>query len=291
MKRNDEENNLEADFYYALGHELRRKIIKIIGDNDFSSFTILKKELKVSTGTIYHHLESLSQLIEQKEDKKYYLNDLGVHAYNSLQDNIETYVTREFSKKEFTSPILKGLMLITPKKFITANNFNFPQVLIIFFGIIGFGAILSWLTALFPLFLYFGDFYLNNEGISVMIRNLLPLFFIFNYIVYYLIIEGLCRLFYKKRENSLKFFLSFSFIFFPMLLYLALHYIFFLTNSLELQIVSIIDNIVLIIFQVWGLWIQTYNLSVYKYLKVENSLIISLLVHYGAFSLLLLLSI
>jgi hypothetical protein len=34
MKRNDEENNLEADFYYALGHELRRKIIKIIGDND-----------------------------------------------------------------------------------------------------------------------------------------------------------------------------------------------------------------------------------------------------------------
>ena len=65
---------------------MRRKIIKIIGDNDCSSFTILKTELKVSTGTIYHHLESLSQLIEQKEDKKYYLNDLGIHAYNSLQD-------------------------------------------------------------------------------------------------------------------------------------------------------------------------------------------------------------
>lgn len=245
----------------------------------------------MSTGTIYHHLESLSQLIDQKEDKKYYLNDLGLHAYNSLQDNIETYITREFSKKEFNSPILKGLMLITPKRFITANNFNTVQVVIICLGILIFGAILSRLNALFPLLLYFGDFYENIEGLSNIMLNLLPMFFVLNYLVYYLIIEGLCRLFYKKRENALKFFLSFSFIFFPMLLYLALHYLFLVTNSLELGIVAVIDNVILIIFQVWALWIQTYNLSVYKYLKIENSLIISLLVHYGAFSLLLLISI
>ena len=251
----------------------------------------MKNELRVSTGTIYHHLESLSQLIDQKEDKKYYLNDLGVHAYNSLQDSIETYVTREFSKKEFNSPILKALMLITPKRFITANNFNIMRVLVIGLGIIILGAIFSRLNAFFPLLLYFGDFYQNIEGISNIILNLLPVFFLVNYLVYYIIIEGLCRLFYKKRENAFKFFLSFSFIFFPMLLYLVLHYIFLVTNSLELGIINVIDNIILIILQVWALWIQTYNLSVYKYLKIENSLIISLLVHYGAFSLLLLLSI
>lgn len=270
---------------------MRRKIIKIIGDNDYSSFTILKNELKVSTGTIYHHLESLSQLIEQKEDKKYYLNDLGIHAYNSLQDNIETYVTREFSKKEFNSPILKALIYITPKRFITANNFNYLQIIIFSLIILIFGAILSRLSALFPLFLYFGDFYQNIEGFSDIILQLLPLFFVLNYMIYYIIIEGLCRLFYKKRENSLKLFLSFSFILFPMLIYLFLHYLFILTGSLNLQIISIIDYIILIILQVWSLWIQTYNLSVYKYLKIENSFIISLLVHYGAFSLLLILSI
>jgi len=154
-----------------------------------------------------------------------------------------------------------------------------------------FGAILSQLNALFPLFLYFGDFHLNIVGISSIIGNLLPLFFVLNYLVYYLVIEGLCRLFYRKRENALKFFLSFSFIFFPVLLYLALHYLFLITNSLELGLISIIDNVVLIILQVWALWIQTYSLSVYKYIKIENSLIISLLVHYGAFSLVLLISI
>ena len=36
---------MESNFYYALGHDLRRRIIKIIGDNDFSSFTNLKEEL------------------------------------------------------------------------------------------------------------------------------------------------------------------------------------------------------------------------------------------------------
>ncbi|MFW9930797.1 MAG: hypothetical protein ACFFD1_15520 [Candidatus Thorarchaeota archaeon] len=251
----------------------------------------MKKELKVSTGTIYHHLESLSQLVEQREDKKYYLNDLGIHAYNSLQDNIETYITKEFSKKEFNSPILKTLMYITPKKLITANNFNIVQVSLISLCLVVFGAIFSRLNALFPLFLYFGDFYLNIEGVSQLILNLLPLFFVLNYIIYFLLIEGLCRLFYDKRENSLKLLISFPLIFFPMLIYLTLHYIFFITNTFDVQIISIFDNVILIILQVWALWIQTYSLSVYKYLKIETSLIISLLVHYGAFSLLLLISV
>ncbi|TFF86658.1 MAG: ArsR family transcriptional regulator [Promethearchaeota archaeon] len=282
---------MEDEFYYALGHELRRKIIKIIGDNEYSSFTILKKELKVSTGTIYHHLDSLSQLIEQKEDKKYYLNDLGIYAYNSLQDNIETYVTREFSKKEFNSPILKALMFITPKSLITANSFNFVRILIACIVIIACGAILTRLNGLFPLFLYFGDFYETIEGLSSVFRNLLPIFFVLNYFIYFLIIEGLCRLFYKKKENSLKFFLSFSFIFLPMLIYLSIHYSFFVFGLITLPVVNIIENILLIVLQVWSLWIQTYNLSVYKYLKIETSLILSLLIHYGAFSLLLFISI
>jgi hypothetical protein len=182
-------------------------------------------------------------------------------------------------------------MFITPKKLITANNFNFVQVSLISLSIVVVGAIFSRLNALFPLFLYFGDFYLNIEGVSQLILNFLPLFFVLNYIIYFLLIEGLCRLFYKKRENFLKFLISFPLIFFPMLTYLTLHYIFFISNALETPIIGIIDNVVLIILQVWALWIQTYSLSVYKYLKIETSLIISLLVHYGAFSLLLFISV
>jgi len=57
----------------------------------------------VSTGTIYHHLDTLSNLIEQQDNKKYYLTELGLHAYNSLIDNKDNIITPEFSKKEFNS--------------------------------------------------------------------------------------------------------------------------------------------------------------------------------------------
>jgi len=182
-------------------------------------------------------------------------------------------------------------MFITPKRFITANNFNFTRVVILSIGILISGAIFSRLTGLFPLFLYFGDFYQNIGGISNIILNNLPFFFILNYFVYYIIIESICRFVYKRRENSLKLLLCFSLILFPMVLYLVLHFTFLLIDILNLEVIGILDYIILIILQVWSLWIQTYCLSVYKYLKIENSLILSLLVHYGAFSILLLISI
>ena len=74
-KKNEEKplkkknQDVESSFYIALSHEIRRKILRIIGDNGFSSFTYLKRILKVSTGTIYHHLEALAQLIKQKKTR------------------------------------------------------------------------------------------------------------------------------------------------------------------------------------------------------------------------------
>ena len=110
--------DIESSYYYALGHEIRRRIIKIIGDSNVSTFTLLKKELKVSTGTIYHHLETLTNLIEQRNDKKYYLTELGVYAYNSLKDNIETIKSPDFAHRELKSPILRKLMWLTSQRFI-----------------------------------------------------------------------------------------------------------------------------------------------------------------------------
>ena len=67
----------------------------------------------MSTGTIYHHLDTLADLIEQGQDKKYYLTELGLHAYNSLKDNIESITSPRFADREFRSPILRRLMFIT----------------------------------------------------------------------------------------------------------------------------------------------------------------------------------
>ena len=247
--------------------------------------------MKVSTGTIYHHLDTLSQLIVQKDDKKYCLTELGLHAYNSLKDNIDTIITPDFSKKEFKTPILKGLMRLTPKKYINYENNARFKILLISIIITITGAILCGLNGLFPFFLFFGESLINIELIDVALKILLSLVFIGNMLLYFLINEGICRIFYKKKENSLKFLTSFSIILFPIVIYLFLRLILIFTGSFDFASVKILDNVLMILFQVWSLWLLTYNLSVNKKLKIENSLIVSLLVHYGGFSIVLLLAI
>jgi hypothetical protein len=265
-------------------------MIEIIGDNGFSSFTILKKELKVSTGTIYHHLDALSQLIEQKSDKKYYLTDLGQLAYNSLKENI-TNITRDISNKEFNSPILKALMYLTPKRFINNSNPLNYILLVISLLILVIGAVFCYLTNLFPFFLLFSSFP-NYENLQAPFTNILgAILFILNYLVYFFIVEGIIRLVFKNKNNTKEFFKTFAFIFIPSDFFLIIHYAFRVLNLIELPSISILDNIIMILLQAWSLWILTYSISTYKQLKIENALILSLLLHYGGFSVILTLAI
>lgn len=265
-------------------------MIEIIGENGYSSFTILKKELKVSTGTIYHHLDTLSQLIEQKSDKKYYLTDLGQHAYSSLKENISN-LSKGISSKEFNSPILKGLMYLTPKGLITTNSSSKYIPIACSILILVIGIIFSYLNEYFPVFLLFGSYPEDTILQAPYSNGLGAILFVVNFLIYYTIIEGIIRLIYKNKDNSIQFLSTFSLIFFPSCIYLVLHYFLELFNLLEFSIIGIIDNSLMILFQAWSLWILTYSIIVYKQLKIENALILSLLLHYGGFSLILIISI
>ena len=245
----------------------------------------------MSTGTIYHHLDTLSSLIEQQTDKKYYLSELGLLAYSSLIDNRDNIITPEFSKKEFNSPILKGLMFLTPKTYLNYENKRTYRVIIFSILVALIGSIFCGLNGLFPFFLFFGESIMIFTTGEAIIQFLLALFFIGNILLYFLINEGLSRIIYKKRENTLKFLASFAIIFFPLDIYLVLRFILTSTGSLDFSYIRVLDNVLLILFQVWSLWLLTYNLSINKKLKIENSLIVSLLVHYGGFSIMLLISI
>ncbi len=266
-----------------MGHEIRRKIIKIIGDNKYTSFTYLKKELGVSTGTIYHHLETLSELIEQKDDKKYYLKELGVYAYNSLIENLETI---KFPQREFKSPILRKLMVLTSKRFISFNKKDRMYTILISILIIILGTIFNYLNGFSSFLLFFID--INQNNLNLIFQILINLSFVLNFIAFFLLMESISRIFYNKNENGLNFLVSFALILFPMIIYLVLHYIFEYTELITINIFNFIDRILLIIFQVWSLWLLSYSLSVKKGIKIENCLIIALLLNYSGFTIILL---
>ncbi|MFX1573467.1 MAG: winged helix-turn-helix domain-containing protein [Promethearchaeota archaeon] len=283
-KRGNKNNDIESSFYYALGHEIRREILKIIGDNEFTSFTNLKKELNVSTGTIYHHLDTLSELIEQREDKKYYLTELGIYAYNSIKDNIESI---KAPKKEFKSPVLNKLMSITAKRFIQFEKKDKIYTILISIVILILGTLFCWLNGFYSILLFYLD--TNQSSFESISRFITSLSFIANFFLFFIVIEGISRIFYKNKENTVYFLQSFAIIQFPMLFYLTFHFIFKFLDLLESNIFNLIDKVLLIIFQVWSLWLLSYSLSVKKGLKIETSLIISLLLHYGGFTITLVL--
>lgn len=245
----------------------------------------------MSTGTIYHHLDSLSQLIQQKKNKKYYLTDLGIYAYNSLKENIEIMESIDFSKREYGSPLIKFLFALTPVKFISFEEKDKTYNIIISMVILIIGTILCGLNGFYSFLLFFIKTQEDIYKLPLISHLFLGLVFIINFIIYFLLVEGCCRLFYRKKDNTKNFFLSFPVILYPMVIYLFIHFILLSTELILIAFINFIDTIFLIFFQILSLWLLTYNLKVSKGIKIERGLIIALILHYGSFTIVLFLSI
>jgi len=245
----------------------------------------------VSTGTIYHHLDSLSQLIQQKKNKKYYLTDLGIYAYNSLKENIEIMESIDFSKREYGSPLIKFLFALTPIKFLSFEEKDKPYNIIISMVILIIGTILCGLNGFYSFLLFFIKTPEDIYKLPLIYHIFLGIVFIINFLIYFFLVETCCRLFYRKKENTKNFFFSFPVILYPMVIYLFIHFILLSTELILIPLVNFIDTIFLIFFQILSLWLLTYSLKVSKGLKMESGLIIALLLHYGSFTIVLFLSI
>ena len=239
----------------------------------------------MSTGTIYHHLDTLSELVEQKQDKKYYLKELGMYAYNSLKNNIETIKTPDFAHRELKSPILRKLMWITSKRFIQFDKKDKKYSITISISIIILGIIFCALNGFYSFLLFFIDF--SQYNLDIPLQILISLSFIANFFIFFIIVELISRFLYKKNESVTEFLISFAIILYPMIFYLIFHLIFNIFDLLSLSVFNLLDKVLLIIFQVWSLWLLSYSLCIKKGLKIESSLIISLLLHYGGFTIIL----
>ena len=115
-------------------------------------------------------------MIEQKEDKKYYLTKLGIYAFNSLKDNIETI---KAPNREFTSLIFEKFMVLTSKRFILFDKKDRIYTLIISVGIIILGTVLSFFNGFTSLLLFFVD--INLENFQLIYQIILNLSFVLNF--------------------------------------------------------------------------------------------------------------
>ncbi len=79
-----EMSNHEQEVFKALDHQMRRDILRYIGEAKKPTFTSIKNEIKIQDSpTLAYHLKTLAPFIEQTRGS-YYLTPMGKDAFNLL---------------------------------------------------------------------------------------------------------------------------------------------------------------------------------------------------------------
>ena len=81
-------SSLEEEVFKALDHQIRRDILRYIGEGKKPSFTDIKNATRSpDSPTLSYHLKTLTPFLEQKEGQ-YDLNPIGKAAYTLLHRTV-----------------------------------------------------------------------------------------------------------------------------------------------------------------------------------------------------------
>ncbi|GAB4318455.1 MAG: hypothetical protein Kow0069_21590 [Promethearchaeota archaeon] len=277
----------EEQFYAALSHDVRRRIIKLVGSSEggFSSFTKLKEALKVSTGTLYHHLEALGPLIEQDRQRKYGLTELGWYAHAVLVRDVRAVSSRtggngrtKLNRRGNPGVPVPGLTTtrLNWVAHLFQRHYRAPLpgtlVTISVVSLVGLACAFLRLNATF-LFLF--------TGANGAPPPLLFLRFVLSFTLGFLAAEGITRLAFKNEENFRFVISSGGYVFLPSLGYVAFKALAFRYSSSTTFLV--LDRLALFASQVLSIALLTGSLVVNKFVRWEQALSVVLLVHYLSF--------
>ena len=259
--------------YSALGNPYRRQIVQILKEQGKAGFKELDEALEISVGALYHHLDTLGELVTQDAEKKYTLTDKGRSAINILSISEEKIVAAtprglvEDSKiKVFTRELLFGRSLF--------NYLNDEPIrsLPLSIGILVLGGWLSFQTNLEPLLL----FYLNPS--RAIGQAWFLLMFPLGWLATFVVTDALSSLVYHRRGGDLSLANGTAFSMLPLLIVPVL---LFLVQQFSTLLRSTSSLIVLqIVIQVWVICLLASATSISKGLRMEKTALISLAVMY-----------
>jgi len=111
----------EDEIFKSLSHNIRRKIVKSLGENEVLSFTQIKNSIgEIDSPTLSYHLKSLKMLVDQNESL-YKLTDIGLAAV-SLMDKIDQSDRLKNSKKKFLYANIATVACWTTMQIIVGNT-------------------------------------------------------------------------------------------------------------------------------------------------------------------------
>jgi DNA-binding transcriptional ArsR family regulator len=255
-------------YYTLLRDPTRRKIIEILGSQEKIGFKELRLALGLGVGTVYYHLDMLSDFLAQDKQHKYRLNERGQALHRILKDGeipatleISETFSHQLGKWLFLSPIFART--VKPYRLLPAS------IIILFLGALG-----SAYTNLDPALF----FYLRYSTFSF--STVVALYF-FNWIGLFLFAELLTGLLYKRVGNDLQLFTCIGIASFPMMMFpyafMAMPVAF---PMLSLAVLDMARQYVLIVLQVWDLLLVSAAFCFGKGIRLDKAIVISLTAMY-----------
>jgi DNA-binding transcriptional ArsR family regulator len=144
----------EDEIFKSLGHQIRRDIIRFVGDDGELTFTEIKNKLdSIDSPSLSYHLKSLQPLLKSKENK-YKLSDIGISAYNLLQKTDQSHKLSRYKKRfiyAYISTVVCWIFVQTFVPFILYSSYPAWEVPIHYYFIHIMLAVVAVINYLFIL--------------------------------------------------------------------------------------------------------------------------------------------
>jgi len=244
----------KSQYHTLLRNPTRRKIIEILGEQEKIGFKELKETLGLGVGTVYYHLDMLSDYLSQDKQRKYRLNDKGRFLHKSLKGTVPPS-TLDIS--ETIGHQLTRWLFLASVFAKTAQPLKLLPIalLILFSGAFG-SALASSQSLLF--------FYLPYTNYQFETTSLL---YLFNWISLFFFSDLILYAFFKRVGGDLQLFVCISIASFPMAMFPYI-FIFF---SYE------IAQYLLLALMIWSSMLLSSAYSFSKGIRLDRSIMLSLL--------------
>lgn len=240
-------------YYTLLRDPARRRIIEILGSQEKIGFKELRETLGLGVGTVYYHLDMLSDFLTQDKQRKYRLNDRGQALHRLLKDgNVPATldIGEAFSHRVGKWLFLSPLFAKTVKPFMLLP----VSIAILLIGALG-SAYVGLDSALF--------FYFPYSAYSF--TSIMALY-VFNWIGLFLFAELFTYVLYRRVGNDIQLFTCTGLASFPLALFPYIY----------LFVQQTISQYILFLLQVWTLLLVSAALCFGKGIRLDKAIVVSL---------------
>ena len=256
----------------VIEHPIRAKIIELLGQRGSMGWKELSQEVGVKTGALYHHLDALEGLVERDQSKRYALTKSGriVYSKTSESRSIEAVKEAAIDIQKEGKGRRTALSIFAPRSLLETLTESPRRST----------AMLAVLALAFAAYAYLGGtspvlYFLHRDpGILNTVGGFALSLSAITAIGY-----ASARLAFGSAVEVLPLAAAAAFSFLPVVLFSTFELL--PSASALLAASSVVYTLALVFFQSWSAAILGAGLSVASGVRIERTLLVSLLLLYA----------